>query len=248
MTITHETTIGEIAASLPASIRLLERYGIDYCCGGGRPFEQACQEKGISAEQFLAEVKTTQQAAEAPRPRSWSSATLSELIAHILEKHHNYLHTELPRLSDMLAKVVAAHGEKHPASLYPLQKVFAGVKAELEGHMWKEENILFPLIQQTERGKTASAGFNPPGFTPPAMSVQGPIRMMEMEHDSAGNALEQMRQLTDNYQAPEDGCQTYRALLEGFRTLEADLHEHIHLENNILFPRAIQLESSSFGN
>ncbi|MBI4459966.1 MAG: iron-sulfur cluster repair di-iron protein [Acidobacteria bacterium] len=240
MPISQETKISEIAATVPASIRVFERYGIDYCCGGNGSFEQACQERGITPEQFLAEVKAVQQQNEAPTPRKWDSATLSELIAHILGKHHSYLRTELPRLSGMLAKVIAAHGENHP-SLYPLNEVFAGMQAELEGHMWKEENILFPLIQQIERAVSGS------GAVRPGMSIQGPIQVMEMEHDSAGSALQEMRQLTGNYQLPEDGCPTYRALLDGFRTLEADLHEHIHLENNILFPRAIRMEHSTLG-
>lgn len=239
MSIRYETPVGEVATAWPVSIRVLQRYGIDYCCGGSKPLGDACQEKGIPLDQFLADVETAQQSAGAARARAWSSATASELIAHILEKHHAYLRTELPRLTQLLEKVLAAHGATHADSLRPLRAVLAGLQGELEQHMWKEENILFPFIQQMERAKISGRAGELRG-----MSVHSPIGVMEQEHESAGNALREMRRLTADYAIPADGCQSYRALFEGLQTLEADLHEHIHLENNILFPKAVALEES----
>ena len=233
MTIGAQKTVSEVATSFPGSIRVFEQYGIDFCCGGSKPLAEACQEKGVSVEQLLTEVEKAQKLPGNASSRDWSTATLSDLVQHILEKHHAYLRSELPRLEQMLAKVLQAHGERHGDSLQPLSKFYAGLAKELSDHMWKEENILFPLIQQMEQTQS-SAG----------MSPSPPIQMMQMEHESAGNALRQMREVTGNYQVPEDGCQTYRALLDGLRTLEADLHEHIHLENNILFPRALDLEAT----
>ena len=136
----------------------------------------------------------------------------------------------------MLAKVIAVHGDRHPDSLRPLSPIYRGLKNELEEHMWKEENVLFPLIRQMEQAKIA-------GRTMPRMPVSGPIQMMEMEHESAGNALRQLRRITSDFQPPEDACNTYRALLDGLKTLESDLHEHIHLENNILFPKAVEWQN-----
>ena len=239
MAITGETTLSEVAKSLPASIRVFERYGIDFCCGGAQPLAEACQEKGVTVEQLLAEVEKVQQAPESASARDWSAATLSELIQHILDKHHTYLHAELPRLEQMLGKVIEAHGEKHGDSLQPLGQLYAGLIKELQDHMWKEENILFPFIQRMEQ-----VGGTGEPMGPGCASVTAPIGVMEMEHESAGGALRQMREGAGKYQVPEDGCQTYRALLEGLERLEADLHEHIHLENNILFPGALELEEA----
>ena len=239
MSIRYETPVAEVASGWPVSIRVLERYRIDYCCGGSKPLGDACQEKGISLDQFLADVETTQQSAGVSRARAWNSATASELIAHILEKHHAYLRSELPRLTQLLEKVLAAHGAAHGESLRPLRDVLAGLQGELEQHMGKEENILFPFIQQLERAKVSGGAGQFRG-----MSVHNPIGVMEHEHESAGNALREMRRWTADYTVPADGCQIYRALFEGLQTLEADLHEHIHLENNILFPKAVALEES----
>ena len=239
MSIQYETPVGEVASTLPASVRVLERYGIDYCCGGSKPLGAACQEKGVPLDQFLADVETAKQSAGASRARDWNAVSASELIAHILEKHHAYLRNEFPRLTQLLEKVVTAHGATHGESLLPLRDVYAGLRGELEQHMWKEENILFPLIQQIERAKVSGGAGQFRG-----MPVNNPIRVMELEHESAGNALREMRRLTEGYTVPAGGCATYRALFEGFQTLEADLHEHIHLENNILFPKAVALEES----
>lgn len=233
--ITDKTTVSEVARAFPAAVRVFEQYGIDFCCGGNKELGEACREKGVPMEGILAGMQQAQ-AAQAPDSTDWSSASLSELVDHILTKHHAYLWKELPRLSAMLAKVIEVHGERHPELRHPLGDVYAALQRELEEHMWKEENVLFPLVKRLEAGPEGGTEWRT------AMPVGGPIRVMQMEHDSAGAALRQIRRATSDYQVPEDACNTYRALFDGLNTLEADTHQHIHLENNILFPKAIELE------
>lgn len=218
-TLTEQKTVGEIAAQWPASARIFEKFNIDYCCGGNVSLEAACAGRGIAPDRLRQELE----AAAAPtdgEQRDWRAVSLDELIDHILTRYHAVLKTELPRLSRLLAKVAAAHGAKHADSLAPLGETFEGLRQELESHMMKEEMVLFPMI------RLGSA------------SVGNPIRVMEHEHDSAGRALQAMRSITGNYTLPDDACNSYRALFAGLQDLEADLHQHIHLENNILFPRA----------
>lgn len=232
--VSEQTTVGEVASTVPASVRVFQEFGIDFCCGGGKTLIEACREKGVSVEQVLAAVQKAEQRPHAQADADWKSESLTRLIDHILEKHHAYLHTELPRLGNMVARVIEVHGPQHADSLHPLGNIYAQLRRELEEHMWKEENILFPLIKRMEAAYDGASDR-------PLMPVDGPIRMMEIEHEAAGNALQEMRQVTAGYQAPEDACNTYRALFHGLQELEADLHQHIHLENNILFPRALEL-------
>jgi len=171
--------------------------------------------------------------------RDWQTASLNELIDHIPTKHHAWLKTELPRLSRILHKLTEAHGAKHGDTLRALAGTFQALQQELDAHMMKEEVVLFPIIRSLEAA--SQAGVQPAPFH--GGSVANPIRVMEHEHDSAGRALAEMRATTANYTLPADACNTYRALYDGLQELEADLHQHIHLENNILFPRAAALEA-----
>ena len=235
MALTSGKTVGEIAAENPAAARVFESYNIDYCCGGQRPLQQVCREQGISAEDLLAEVEKA--SAPAQQTRHWNSESLAELADHIVSRHHAYLRAELPALSRMIAKVIAARSEAHSDSLVALRETFEGLERELLAHMRKEEMVLFPLIKELELShqtgvtvSTATRGF-----------VQHPIRVMEYEHDSAGMALAHIRRVTSDYTLPADACATYRALFDRLQQLESDLHLHIHLENNILFPRALQI-------
>ena len=234
-TTTTGRTVGEIAAEFPASVRVFEKHGIDFCCGGKIPVTEACGRKGLDPAVLLAEID---QAVQAPAevPTDWLTAPLPALIDHILDTHHAYMKAQLPTVEARLAKVLQAHGERHGEMLRALSAVYGPMKAELDGHLAKEEMVLFPLIRALEGG--APAGSFHCG------SVGNPIRVMCMEHDSAGGALERLRQLTGNYTAPEDACNTFRALYFELADMERDLHRHIHLENNILFPRAIALEQS----
>jgi regulator of cell morphogenesis and NO signaling len=234
-------TIGGLAARSLAAVGVLERHGIDYCCGGNRPVDDVCREKGIEAEALIAEVA----AAETSRiteDRDWSKASLMDLIGHILSTHHVYLRRELPLLSQRLDAVNKAHAERHGEMLSRLSRIFSELREELESHMQKEEVVLFPFVERAE--KEIVAGAQP--VRPPFGAFQNPINVMEHEHQSAGNALAAMRQLTGQYELPADACNTFRALFDGLRDLERDLHIHIHLENNILFPRAVEMEGNSF--
>lgn len=233
-------TISEIAARSLGAVRVFERLGIDYCCGGKRPVEDACQELGLDSGAVLAELE----AVVAGRPADetdWNHASLRELIRHIVGKHHEYLKLELPRLGQRLDKVMRVYGEQDHATLSPLPQLFGGLRSELDLHMHKEEEILFPFIDRVESAVNSGMPAPPAPFG----SVANPIAMMEHEHDNAGAALKGMRECTRDFAVPEYACVTYRSLLEGLRELEQDLHIHIHLENNILFPRAIALESAN---
>jgi regulator of cell morphogenesis and NO signaling len=229
-------TVGDLAAGSLDAVRVFEKYGIDYCCGGKRALADVCRERGLDPDRVLGELA---QSRGNGGSRDWAAAALRELIAHIVSTHHGYLKLNLPHLSARMAKVLSVHGP-HDASLEPLSQVLAGLRAELELHMHKEEMILFPFIERYE----SAAERGQPLPTPPFGTVANPIRMMEHEHDSAGDALASMRQITAGYALPAHACSTYRALFQGLEDLESDLHLHIHLENNILFPRAAELEAS----
>jgi regulator of cell morphogenesis and NO signaling len=221
MSITTETLVGQIAAEHPLATRVFARHGIDFCCGGGRPLEVACRGKGLDAATVLDEIRAELERPDAPEHR-WDDAPLDKLIDHILDTYHRALHEELPRLEAMARKVVSVHREKDPVRLPELLTVYLELKAELDEHMAKEEHILFPMIK---RGQGGMAG--------------GPVSVMKHEHDVAATALRRLRELTDGYRVPAEACNTWRALWHGLRALEESLHEHIHLENNILFPRAL---------
>lgn len=237
MNITGENTVGEIAAAFPSTIRVFERYYIDYCCNGVQSIADACSRKGIAVADLIAQLKQASQEPPSPNVRDWTKTALTPLVDHILLTHHQYLYDEIPRLRGLLSKVILVHGEEHP-SLIPLGQVFEALKDELAEHMFKEERILFPIIKEMEI--VQKNGTPLPEFG--CGSINNPIRVMRHEHDNAGNALSEMRQLTHDYAPPEDACNTYRALFQGLLELEQDLHQHIHLENNILFPRAVALE------
>jgi len=237
MTSTTGKTIGEIVAQNPASARVFESFHLDYCCGGKMALAEACAARGIDPAEVEAALERAA-ASGGGEERDWTASELGALIDHILGTHHLYLKSELPRLAMLLDKVLAAHGASHGESLGRLDATFRDLRSELEAHLMKEEMVLFPMIRGLEAARKA-------GRRPQPMhcgSVNNPIRMMEHEHDSAGAALAAMRQATDDYTLPAGACNTYRALFEGFEALEADLHQHIHLENNILFPRAAALE------
>jgi regulator of cell morphogenesis and NO signaling len=215
-----DTPVGHIAAEHPAATRVFHRFGIDFCCGGGKSLAAAGAAKGVDADVLLEAVRAELSSA-GPDETNWNEAALPDLIDHILETYHKPLCEELPRLDAMTAKVVEVHGDKD-ARLAEVRAVFGALKAELNSHMQKEEMILFPMIRQGQGG-----------------SAQGPVSVMEHEHDSAGAALARMRELTDGFAPPEQACNTWRAMFQGLEDLERELHQHIHLENNILFPRAL---------
>ena len=221
MTITADRTVGELAVEHPLATRVFARHRIDFCCGGGKPLSEACAARNLDTEVILAEIQQELTRNDVTTQR-WDEAPLKDLIEFILFNFHRPLDEELPRIEAMAQKVLNVHREKAEAMLTDLFSTFQGLKAELEQHMAKEEQILFPMIVQ---GQGAMAG--------------GPISVMEHEHESAGAALAHMRTITKDYEVPEGACNTWRALWHGLAALEEALHQHIHLENNILFPRAL---------
>jgi regulator of cell morphogenesis and NO signaling len=229
-----ENTVGEVVRSRPALSRVFEEEGIDYCCGGKKSLLEVCRDKGLDPQSLLTKL---QQFEEKPRQRAVidpETLSLAELVNHIEETHHTYLRTELPRIDKITKKVASVHGEKD-SRLEQVRQTFLELSAEISSHMMKEEQVLFPLVRQLEASDEA------PVFH--CGSLANPIRQMEVEHDGAGGALKSLRSLTDGYEPPEWACNTYRAMLDALVQLETDLHQHIHKENNVLFPRVLEKEA-----
>ncbi len=230
---TLESPVGQVAARQPATIRILEQHGIDYCCGGDKSLDAACRDAGIDGQEVLAQIEHAKEA-EDEAQCDWLEAPLTKLCDHIEQTHHAFLRVQLPLLTQLIDQVVDAHGQHH-GELRDVRLVFGELRAELEPHMMKEEQILFPAVRMLEQASHQ--------VTFPFGSVQNPIRMMEHEHDNAGAGLRRLRELTSGFAATDDACNAYLGLYEALAKLEADLHEHIHKENNILFPRAAELEA-----
>lgn len=238
MTVMTAKTVRELAVESPAATRVFEKFGIDYCCGGNQSLEEACGRANVSIDQVLDSLEMAEETVRASQEvRDWKSEALSELTAHIKNTHHKYTREEIVRLRALLQKVCSVHGKNHP-ELFEIQATFAGLAQELTTHMMKEEMVLFPYIERMEEAVIQKE----PVLPGPFGSVENPVAMMEHEHDSAGNALRAMRKASSEYAAPADGCVSYQTLYQALSALEADLHQHIHLENNILFPRAIAME------
>lgn len=236
MTMAATNTVAEIAAQIPGATREFEKLGIDYCCGGSRTLEDACAGANISVDQALARLQQST-TARSSEEKDWQSEALADLIDHINSTHHVFVRQECPRIDTLAGKVVAVHGKNHP-ELAKVQEIFSSLAEELRVHLMKEEQILFPYIVRMEESFMAGEAAPPSCFG----TVMNPVRMMMQEHDGAGQALKSFRSLTNDYALPEDACASYRALYEALQGFEADLHQHIHLENNILFPRAVTME------
>ncbi len=240
MSVTTEKTVRDLALEVPAATQVFEQLGIDYCCGGGQTLEQACCAAKVPLERVLESLEAAGQAANQGRiDRDWQAAPLAELAAHIRNTHHEYVRGEIARLPPQFDKVVEAHGANHP-ELSELRQTFGALAEELSSHLMKEEMVLFPYIVRLEEAVSAGAPAPPSPFG----SVRNPVAMMVHEHDSAGEALRSLRRASNNYAAPADACVSFLTLYRALAAFEADLHRHIHLENNILFPRAIALEGA----
>lgn len=235
---TMTETVREITLNQPSAIRVFEQFGIDYCCGGNRALADACAERNVALDNVLAALDAAK--TSSPEYEDWSKATAAQLIQHIVASHHEYVKRELPRLDTLAAKVVEKHGPAH-SELESIQAALLQLAEELTQHLAKEEMVLFPYITQLEQA-IADGGARPHGCFG---SVVYPIAMMTQEHDGAGELLKEMRQLSNNFTAPADACASYHAFYQGLKEFETDLHRHIHLENNILFPRAVAMENDS---
>jgi regulator of cell morphogenesis and NO signaling len=238
MTVATEKTVRELALENPSATRVFEKLGIDYCCRGNRSLEEACRTANLKVDQVLESLAMADQTdLAAQEGRDWQTEPIAELIAHIQQRHHSYTRLEITRLGPLFEKVCLVHGKNHP-ELLQIRDTFQALAQELSAHLMKEEMILFPYILRME---TAASGNEPPARAPFG-SVQNPVSMMEHEHDSAGNALRAMSRESNGYSAPPDACVSYQTLYKALAAFEADLHRHIHLENNILFARVVAME------
>lgn len=241
-------TVRELALNIPAATRVFEQLGIDYCCGGNKSLEQACGEANLQIDQVLRSLESAADSADTRRAsletpllgQDWQQAPLADLIAHIANKHHKYVKAEIARLRPLFDKVCNVHGVRHP-ELLRLRTDFHALAQELTTHMMKEEMVLFPYIERMEESAIAGE----PVLPAPFGTVSNPVAMMVHEHDDAGNLLRSMRVLSDGYEPPEGACVSYKTLYSALAEFERDLHQHIHLENNILFPRAIEMERAN---
>jgi regulator of cell morphogenesis and NO signaling len=223
--------IGDIVARVPKTSNVLKGYRIDFCCGGNRPISEAIEAHNLIEEEVLQklnavyhEVKDAQ-----AETKDWEKESYSELIDHVVNTHHAYLNTELPIISEFVTKILRVHGLNH-TELSRVHRLFHQLKAEMEHHSIKEEMDAFPLIKDYEK--------EPKEEKLPLLGQV--ITALENEHDGAGDILKEIRQITNDFELPEDACTTYRLTFQKLEELESDLFQHIHLENNILFPRVLK--------
>jgi len=233
MSIAATKTVRELAVEVPNATRIFEELGIDYCCCGDRPLEEACASAKVAVDDVLRALEQGSDASASVTACDWNTTSLCELVDHIVNRHHTFVKSETPRLQKLIAKVAGVHGQNHP-ELQQVQTAFSELADELAAHMLKEERILFPYVKQM----TGGAGCGPSCFG----TVQNPIRVMMLEHDNAGEKLREIRWATNNYKLPTDACVSYSSLFAALVEFEQDLHQHIHLENNILFPRVVRME------
>jgi regulator of cell morphogenesis and NO signaling len=238
MSVIVEKTVRELALESSAATRVFEKLGIDYCCGGNQSLEQACSAAKLPLQDVLDALDAAGKSAQAaPQDHNWQAEPLADLVAHIRSTHHKYTREEIARLGPLFDKVCSVHGKNH-AELFAVRTSFHGLAQELTTHLMKEEMVLFPYIVRMEEAVIQREPVVPAPFG----SVSHPVSMMEHEHDSAGNALRAMRLASSGYAPPPDACVSYQTLYKALADFEADLHQHIHLENNILFPRAVAME------
>jgi len=238
LTIDTQKTVRDLALEIPSATRIFEKLGIDYCCGGSRTLSDACANVGIPLEQVVTSLEAAQQPPQ--DAVDWKEKSLFELISHIVAKHHAFTRQEIERLDSLTDKVCSVHGKNHP-ELEQIRALFRGLGQELFVHMHKEEQVLFPYVVRMEEAISNGEPVPVPLFG----TVQNPIRMMMFEHDAAGEVLRKIRQASSNFTVPPDGCISYQTLYQALEAFEQNLHQHIHLENNILFPRAIEMESAA---
>ena len=232
MVITSQTAVGDIAVEMPGVIPTLERLGIDFCCGGQHSLAEACAKRDLQVAEVVEQIESQQKSDDSTSAR-WKQAPLKELSEYIIERHHGFTRSQLKLIDDLMAKVETRHGAEHP-EVFQIGKAVAVMNSELLHHFGCEEATLFPYI-------AAMGTKNRPELPAVAKgTLDVPITRMMADHDQAGNELESLRKLTDNYTPPPSACPTWRALYRAMEDLEHDLHQHVHLENNILFPRALE--------
>jgi len=233
----EQLTVGEYVANDFRTAALFSKYGIDFCCKGNRTIEEVCAKKNINPAKLEKEILSLLETKNdnAIDFKSWSPTLL---IEYIIEKHHSYVEEKIPVLLQFLEKLCKVHGERHP-ELFEINSLFKMSAGDLTQHMKKEELILFPFIQKMVKAKKENQPIQEPHFG----TVENPIAMMKDEHSVEGERFDKIATLTDGFTPPEDACSTYKVTYQMLKEFEQDLHKHIHLENNILFPKAIQLQA-----
>ncbi|AGB40409.1 iron-sulfur cluster repair di-iron protein [Halobacteroides halobius DSM 5150] len=230
---TAKDKIGEIATKFPAAMSIFQKYGIDFCCGGDRPLAEAIEEQELDKEQLMEEINTVYQEKEAELEEindNWEETSSSDLIDYIVGQHHTFLKDKLPEISELVIKILRVHGINHEEELTKVHRLFHNLKIDLEQHLLKEEEIVFPAIKKYEQNTKEEKQVN--GFSR--------VDELKHEHDQAGDIIKELREVTADYNVPDDGCKTYERTYQLLEELETDLFQHIHLENNILFTRLKQ--------
>ena len=236
MNITHHTRVGDIASEIPASIAVFERYGVDFCCGGDVPLARALEGTGLSVGDILAEIESAATSAQTEDRlhEDWSKRDPAALADHVEAVHHGYLRERLPSVGRKMATVLSVHGENHP-ELFELGRLFERLRVEIEQHLVTEETTVFPALRELVReAPTGSA----------EAALLSAIDNLEGEHETVGDLLKSIRGVTSNYVTPAGACATYGSLFRDLRALEADIHTHVHLENNVMFATTRRLLDS----
>lgn len=234
--INFDTTLGNFVAMYPKTRKVFERFGFDYCCGGNVGIKEAANNKGVDISELMTALETAiNETREEDEVKIWINEPLTDIVDHIMTKHHTFMWKELPITDALLDRVVRAHSAKHGEFLVSLQKIYKELKADLEHHLKDEEDILFPFIKKFE------ATINEGSSYKDSARFKEIVDTLCKEHDDAGAALSQMRSLTSNYVLPSDVCASFESLYENLQAIEDDLHEHVHLENTVLFPRVKEL-------
>lgn len=224
-----DTSLGDFVAKFPRTRKVFDKFGLDYCCGGKRKITEAAAQNKIDVNELTLKLQDAiNESDEKTIEKTWINEPLEKVVDHIMSKHHSYLKKELPYVGQLLEKVVMVHGPKHRDFLYALNDTFSELKAELENHLEDEETLLFPHIREmesSEKNEERKEKFN------------RIVEKLYSEHDGAGEALSRMRSLTENYSLPTGACASFEALYENLQAIEDNLHEHVHLENSVLFPK-----------
>ncbi|MHC4380781.1 MAG: iron-sulfur cluster repair di-iron protein [Planctomycetota bacterium] len=232
---TSESTLADLVTERPGRSRVFENLGLDYCCNGGQSLASACQKSGKDLDAVLAQLTAFDAAAGDSDEPDFGDMGLGELVDHIVKTHHAYLKEEMQPLSQLIEKVTRVHGRTFPW-LIQMRRLTLEMFMELDAHLQKEEMVLFPMMRELETATSA------PAFH--CGTVGAPISVMEMEHDAAGEHLAQLREITSGFAVPEDGCNSFRAMMNRMEALEYDLHRHIHKENSLLHPMALALSEN----
>jgi len=237
-----DLTLSEIVTNNYKSAAIFEKYGIDFCCHGKISISEACEKRGVNAEEVLSQLEKLNENISGKKEEQYNQWGLDFLTDYIINVHHKYVRDMIPVISAHAEKVASKHGENHP-EIIRIANNFSIVYKDLKQHMMKEEQLLFPYIKYLVEVKNKSGKPEQPFFG----TIKNPIQMMEAEHESAGNLLFEIGRISSGYTPPADACNTFKVFYQELKEFEEDLHKHVHLENNILFPRSIELESKLIG-